>query len=283
MTRYALRSGEYLAISSDAIRRDEGGMFFVMGPPPPDNERLGAVAVVHIRGALAHFCTDDGDSYEAIVRRVGAAMKDEDGDGKLPVAVVLRIESPGGVVAGLNETVKRLRRMSEASGVPLVAYVDEMAASAAYAIACSCSDIIAPPSAVVGSVGVISTIVSQSGADQQMGLDFRLITSGARKADGHLHAPISDAAVRAETERVEELASQFYAIAGAARRMAPAKLAGLQAAIYLGGKARKVGLVDSVMSWEDVLATLQARAEKSLSGPQAVAPGDGNKTDRRAK
>ena len=138
MNRYALRTGEYLAISPDAIQRDQDGFFLMLGPDVPESERVGSVAIVHVRGALAHYKTGGGDSYEAIEERVRAAFDDD------PAAVVLRIESPGGVVAGLNETVLRLRATSAERGIPLIAYVDEMAASAAYAIACACSEIFAP-------------------------------------------------------------------------------------------------------------------------------------------
>lgn len=270
MSRHALRTGEYLAIAPDAIKRDADGFFLTMGPPPPDNEMVGSVAIVHIRGALSHYRTDSGDSYEAIVGRVEAALKEQ------PSAVVFRIESPGGLVSGLNEAVLRLRKMSRDSGVRFISYVDEMAASAAYALSCACEEILAPPSAIVGSVGVISTLASMARKDAAEGIDYRIITSGARKADGHLHMPISDAAVAAERTRNAELAKQFFALAGKARGMAPKALEALQANIYLAKRAKAVGLIDDVMSYDDVVLALG-------TGAKSVDPGTGNKTDRRAK
>lgn len=273
MIRHALRPGEYLAISPDAIQRDQDGFFFLLGPDAPATETVGSVAVVHVRGALAHYKTGGGDSYEAIEERVKAAL------GTAPSAVVLRIESPGGVVAGLNETVYRLRTASESAGIPLIAYVDEMAASAAYAIACSCSEIFAPPSAIIGSVGTISTMVSQARKDAADGYDFRLITSGTRKADGHLHAPITDAAVAAEERRNADLAAQFYKLVSEVRPLVPKRLEQLQASIYLGKQAAKQGLIDDVWSFDELLAGLNAVSE---AAPTSVAPNRGNETDRRA-
>lgn len=273
MKRRALRSGEALAMRASDIGHDADGFFFSFGPSAPDNEKRGTVAIVHIRGALSQFREDGGDSYEGILERVASALEDK------PTTVVFRISSPGGVVAGLNETVLKLQQMSKAAKIDFVAYVDEMAASAAYAMCCACDEIFAPPSAVIGSVGVISTMVSQAKADEQMGIEFRLITSGARKADGHLHAPISDAAEAAERERNNDLAAQFFALAASARNMTPKKLAGLQAAIFLGDKAEKVGLINGVMSLDALLGSLD-RAETPT--PDA-APNEGNITDRRAK
>lgn len=276
MNRVALRTGEYLAIKPDVIQRDEGGFYFLSGPTPPDNEAQGSVTIVHIRGALCHYKGEGGDSYEAILYRVKCAIE---ADPK-PSAILFRIESPGGVVAGLNECVYKLRRMGKESGVRLIAYVDEMATSAAYALCCACNEIVAPPSAVVGSIGCISTMVSQAKADELMGLDYRIITSGKRKADGHPHAAISDDAVRAEMLRNAELAAQFFSLAGNARGISPKKLQGLEAAIYLASQAERIGLIDDVMSLDDVLLGLGA---SEVASGEPVKRGEGNLTDRRAK
>jgi signal peptide peptidase SppA len=276
MIRHALRTGEYLAIDPTAIRHDAEGFFILLGSAPRENKQVGTVCIVHVRGALMHYKGEGGDSYEAILERVGLAVA---ADPK-PTAVVFRIESPGGVVAGLNECVTKLQRMSKDSGVPFVAYVDEMAASAAYAMCCACSEILAPPSAIIGSVGVISTMVSQVEADKKLGVTYRIITSGKRKADGHPHAPITEDAVKAETARNAQLASQFFALAGKARGMSSKKLQSLEAAIYLGADAERVGLIDDVETLDNVLFGLDATETEP---PETVAPNAGNVTDRRAK
>ena len=269
MNRYAISAGEPLAISRAAIQRDGDGFFFMMGPGVSENEVEGSVVVVNVRGALSHFKSDCGDSYEAIVERVGAAL------GRKPSAVVLRIDSPGGVVAGLNETVKRLRKMSRDTRVPLIAYIDETAASAAFALACACEERLAPPSAVVGSIGVISTMASRTKADAKEGLEFVLITSGTHKADGHPHAPIGDDAVAAERGRNEELAAQFFAIVSEATGVSVAKLDALEAAIFLGKAikiedARDVGLIDEVISFGDAVSYLDT------GDPLLPSPSEGN-------
>ena len=274
--RYALRAGEPMAISADAIRRDADGFFVVTGGPPPGNEQRGTVAIVNVRGALQHWSSPFGDSYEAIEARVGAALSAD----PPPSSVLLRLDSPGGVVSGLNECVRRLQRMSAAAKIPLDAFVDEMAASAAYALCCACRRVLAPPSAVVGSVGVISTMVSLAEHDAREGVAFRIITSGKRKADGHLHMPISEDAVRAETRRNDELARQFFELAGKARGRSPKALARLEAGIFLGYEALGEGLVDRVVGFDEAVRGLD-RSEVATRGP--AAPNEGNITDRRAR
>lgn len=275
-TRYALRTGEAVAIDPGVIHHDAGGFFILLGGDPPANEQRGSVCIVHVRGALTQFDGDGGDSYEATVKRVAAGMA---ADPK-PSVVLLCHSSPGGLVAGLNETVFKLQRMSAESGIPIVSYVGELAASADYALCCASKRILAPPSGVVGSIGTISTMVSQVGADKQMGLDFRIITSGKRKADGHPHQPITDDAVKAETARNAQLAAQFFALAGKARKIAPAKLEALEASIYLAKDAARIGLIDEVISLDEAIYGLD---KSETSPPEKVAPNTGNVTDRRAE
>ncbi len=275
MKRYALKLGEPLAIKPSAIERDADGFFIVVGDSAPENEARGTVAVVHVRGALSQFKGEGGDSYEAIVERVGQALASD----PKPSSVVLCISSPGGVVAGLNEAVFKIQRMGAAADVPLIAYMNELTASAAFALACACERRFTPPSGIIGSIGTISTMVSCHEADKADGLDFRIITSGARKADGHPHQPISDAAVAAESRRNAELASQFFALAGKALRKSPRALEKLEAGIFIGEEAQAAGLVNAIRTLDETIGAL----DRTDTAAPKSAPNTGNITDRRAK
>jgi ClpP class serine protease len=272
-----------LAIASSALQRGVEGFFWAISDDPILVNRRHAqyhdVAIVTIRGSLEHHITCAADSYEGIRERVRLAfegMDVEEGETPSPpTAVILDIDSRGGVVAGLNECVADLQAMRKKYGIPLIAVLNEMAASAAFAIACAADKRYAPASAIAGSIGTISTMVSQAVKDAADGIDVRLLTSGARKADGHPHAPISDAAVKAEQARVDQLANSFFRLAGKALRVAPAKLQSLQAGIYLGPEAKRHGLIDDVRSLDQVAAGLSRPAPKS-------AEAKGNETKRLA-
>jgi hypothetical protein len=69
--------------------------------------------------------------------------------------------------------------------------------------------------------------------------------------------------VNAEQGRVTELARQFFALVANARHMTPSQIEGMQAAIYLGKRAQKAGLLDGVMGFDELISTLQARAPKA--------------------
>lgn len=240
--RSKVRNREALAIDPRADILD-----MLMAEAVRPNEKLGDICVVHVNGPLEHRACGYGDSYEQIRERFQCALDEA------PKAVVLRIDSPGGVVSGLNQFVAALQRAKEAAGIPVYAYADELIASAAYAMACAADEIITPPSGIVGSIGVISLMADQVGADKKAGLNFVTITSGERKDDGHPHTPISDAAVAAETERVNELAAQFFAIVEDARGFDPEPL---QAGIFTGADAVANGVADQVAGWDDLLAQI---------------------------
>jgi ClpP class serine protease len=247
-----VRPGEPLAIDPKYLRQSRDAFFWLFAAPIQETEyREDGVAVVHVRGPLEHHEDPCADSYDAICARTEEAFGNESAH-----AVVLCLDSPGGVVSGLNETVARLRKCAKQSGKRFVAYVDEMATSAAYALACACDEIVVPPSAITGSIGVISTMVDVTAADEMMGLRFVTIASGTRKADGHPHVPISDAAIAAETRRVEKLAMQFFRLVKSSRGLPIAKIQGFQAGIFLGKEAVSAGVADAVLSWEECLALL---------------------------
>jgi ClpP class serine protease len=302
--RRMVKPGEMLALSPGALHTDgsTGAVFWMLGSGIKPNERRGDTALVYIRGELEHHADTWGsaESYEGIVQKVTAAatgqdvldahrvayLRDHYGDaadyvaprGEPPKRVVACIDSPGGVVSGLNECVAAIQRLVAAHPeVEFAAFVDEMAASAAFALACAFPEIICPRSAILGSIGVISTMISQARKNAKDGFDVRLITSGARKADGHLHAPISDAAVAAETGRVNKLATSFWRLAAKARGLPVARIQSFEAGIFLGPDAVKRGLADAIMSFD---AVLLGGGGGDTSGKPAPLAG-GNETDRR--
>lgn len=286
MKQRHVKPGEMLAMDPSQLHRGPNGdMFWMLGSSTTPNARKGDLIEVTIRGELEHHEADafGGESYEGILKRVEAAMKGDACDGEYadedefqaspPEAVVLVIDSPGGVVAGLNETVAALQRMKAKYEIPIYAYVNEMAASAAYAIACAADEVYCPPSAIIGSIGVISTMVSQARKNAKDGYDVRLLTSGARKADGHLHAPISDDALKVEMRRVNKLALAFFKIASKARGVPVETIQSYEAGIFLGPEAVARGLADGVISFEDFILGASQSDNATQSG--------GNQTDRR--
>lgn len=258
--RRPIAVGELLAIDQRVVKSDADSIFFLFSPYAPENEYADGIACVHIRGPLDHHA-GWGDSYDAIRQRAQEAFECDEAQ-----AVIFKIDSPGGAVSGLLDTVRAIRLMSEASAKPCIAYVDERAFSAAYALASPCDEIWIPRSGILGSVGVISTMAEQVERDEMMGYRFVTITSGARKSDGHIHVPITDDAVAAETERVMELAGQFWELVSDFRGLSVKRIRDFQAGLFLGAKAVDSGLADRVGTFDELVAHVKKGLAHSGTG-----------------
>lgn len=245
---------------------------------PPDNTVSNGVAVVMIMGPLTHRgggWWDCGDTYDGIESRVKAAVESSAG------TIVLKIDSPGGDVDGCFECSKTLRKMVAAAGKRLISYVDETAASGAYALACAASSIYMPPSARVGSIGVIQMVEDATGADAQQGYKYNAFTSGARKADGCPHLPMSPEAAAEFQRQVDAWALQFATLVADSRKVAVAEIQRLEAGIFQGADALRVRLADGVMNWDELLAMLASG--QLVSAPTATMPDGGIAGDNDMK
>lgn len=89
--------------------------------------------------------------------------------------VILRLESPGGLVHGYGLAAAQLARLREA-GFNLTICVDKVAASSGYMMACIAQEIIAAPFAVVGSIGVVAQMPNFHKFLQQHNIDFDVYT-----------------------------------------------------------------------------------------------------------
>ena len=233
--------------------------------PPSDRKKPyavdGDVAIVSIEGPLAQRAWScwmfEGDGYDAIAERVSAAL----GDPSIR-AVVLRIDSPGGEVAGCFEAVRSIRSAAQSAGKPLTAFVDEMACSAAYAIACACDRVVLPDTGCVGSVGVILALMEESKALDMVGITPNVITSGAAKADGHPAIPLSpDARARLQAE-VDQLAQVFAQEVANGRALDAQEALALEAQTFYGTEAIKRGLADQIGNLRSAIADARLSADR---------------------
>lgn len=237
-----------------AIRATAIGVLLDCVPGEAAFQAQDGIATVTIRGPLVQHNGGVFDSYEAVFARVVAACQS---DAK---AVVLKVHSPGGDVFGTFETARAMAALFEASGKDSVAYVEGEASSAAYALAIACKRVVLTETSIIGSVGVINTLVSCARADAAMGLDFVLVTSGARKADGNPHAPITDGAIVANQRTVDDLAGVFWRWVQERRGIDPV---GFEAGIFVGARAVAAGLADEIDTESNLRANL-ARGITSL-------------------
>lgn len=254
------------------------GAFGMFDCPPAlsfePEEVVDGIAILAVSGPLEHHQHWLWTSYESLVAQMERAMTHES-----VRAIVLKIDSPGGVAAGMGEAHKAIRAMSKRYGIPVFAYADEMACSAAYHLASACSEVWTSEAGVVGSVGVILCTIDESEALKKQGVAVRYVVTGARKADMHPGNPVTDDVIDVAQAKVDYLGGLFFAAVGKARGMKPAAVEALQAAVFHGPGAVAAGLADGVAGWDEFLSYVKgaigatAKANKltdqSVSGAKA--------------
>lgn len=236
----------------------------VAAPKRPAPEIVQGVAVLRIQGPLTLHCDPYAISYEEILAwaRWLAA--------EAPRAVVLRIDSPGGLASGCFEASRELRAIFD--GIPIYAHVSGQACSAAYALACAADEISVASTGIVGSIGVIDALVDCTEADKKSGVTFHLIKSGARKADGNPHEKVDSAAIAARQKIVDEFADQFFDLVASRRGISSADVAGLDAGIFSGASAVQVGLADRVEDYSEFFSRISA-GDQPAPAPAAAERG----------
>ncbi|WP_027315217.1 S49 family peptidase [Microvirga flocculans] len=97
-------------------------------------------------------------------------------------AVGLVINSPGGSAAQSHLIYRRIRSLSEEKKIPVIAFVEDAAASGGYMIACAADEIYADPASIVGSIGVVSASFGFHELIERIGIERRVHTAGKSKA-----------------------------------------------------------------------------------------------------
>jgi signal peptide peptidase SppA len=216
----------------------------------------GGVAVVKIRGSLANRAGDPSfsASFQGVRATIGAALADP-----LCCAVLLDVDSPGDDAAGAMETSAFIREA--ATRKPVVAFVDGMACSAAYALACGAQDIVVAPSATLGSIGVVMLHWDMSKYLDDIGFKPTLLHCGAFKADGASTHPLKrDAAARLQ-HRLAVHFDYFVETVGAHRpTLGAAGARRTEAGLFVGSQAVEAKLADRVGALGDAIALASSRA-----------------------
>src|ERR1700761_1663226 len=97
-------------------------------------------------------------------------------------AVALSINSPGGAAAQSHLIHRRIRALADEKKLPVIAFVEDVAASGGYMIACAADVIVADASSIVGSIGVVGGSFGFDKLIEKIGVERRLYTSGENKA-----------------------------------------------------------------------------------------------------
>src|SRR6201985_2305608 len=188
-------------------------------------------------------------------------------------AVALLINSPGGSPVQSRQIYLRIRQLAEEKKLPVLVFVEDVAASGGYMIACAGDEIFCDPSSILGSIGVVGGSFGFQDLIKKMGVERRLYTAGAHKAmlDPFLPENPDDVA------RVKALQREIHAIFIAlVKQSRGTRLKGADDLLFTGeywaGETSiSLGLADAI---GDLRSTLRTRYGEKVLTP-VIAPATG--------
>ncbi|HXF93501.1 MAG TPA: signal peptide peptidase SppA [Nitrospiraceae bacterium] len=177
-------------------------------------------------------------------------------------AVVIRINSPGGTVTASDIVYHELKTFKTARKIPIVASIMDVGASGGYYIAASADAILAHPSSVTGSLGVIMLTINARGLLEKVGVEATAVTSGPRKDMGSPFRAMTPEERAIFQGVIDSFYQRFLTVVQEGRPNLSMdqikKLA--DGRIYSGEQAKAVGLVDDVGYLEQAIETAKKRA-----------------------
>jgi len=170
-------------------------------------------------------------------------------------AVVLRINSPGGTVTCSDTMYQMVKKFRQTTRKPIIADTQEVTASGAYYVACGCDKIIAHPTSVVGSIGVIFQTFEVSGAMAKLGITSNAVASGPYKEMGSPFKKLEPDERALMQQMVDEYYARFLTVVTTNRHIDSANLKeATDGRVFSGEKAAEIGLVDQVGLLDDAIA-----------------------------
>lgn len=239
----------------------------------------GSVAIIPVYGVLAprmNMMSDmsGGTTFEKLTAQLRESVAN-----KTVKTIILDVDSPGGNVAGATEFAREVMRARTKK--PVIAVAQYTMASAAYWIASAATEIVAAPSACVGSIGVYTSHEDLSAALEMLGVKKTYISAGDGKVDGNEAEPLSPEA----EARIQTVVDNCYAtmvgdiVKGRGQGMTTARVKNeWKALTYNADEALSLGLIDSIGTLDETIARVLStspdqedrRAALTFASPDAT-------------
>ena len=218
-------------------------------------EKRGNIGILNIRGPIVRYggmmeLSADVRSLETYAKEFKALEEDPSVE-----VIVLNIDSPGGEAAGISQFATYIRN----SPKRVVAYIDDLGASAAYWIASAAKEIYASTTAFVGSIGVVFTIIDDSEKQKKEGIEKIEIVS--------VQSPKKRPDVKSEEGRKQievwanDLADKFIKAVARYRGVSEEYVLNNfgQGDLLIAEKAKDVKMIDGIMTFEKLIKTLSKK------------------------
>jgi protease-4 len=179
-------------------------------------------------------------------------------------AVILRIDTPGGEVTASDIVHHEVLRFKRRTGRPVVGLMMSVAASGGYYIASACDVIVAHPSTLTGSIGVISVFPSVEALMSKVGVKVNIIKSGPAKDSGSPFRDMTEEDKRVFQGIIDEYYEGFLKVVAEGRkdRIQAERLRAIaDGRVYTAPQALELGLVDEIGYFDDAFGRARSLAE----------------------
>jgi len=232
----------------------------------PEIEMVGTLGYIFVNGALTFqpvvgACGEvQGCSYTGLLEQV------EDMAEAGAKTIVMEFSSPGGQSSHIWEYANEIRKVCDEHNIELIGYVQEMACSAAYALACLCDEVVSNPDAITGSIGCVVALTDFSKAMDDAGIKRIYITSGDAKvpfaADGSFKKEFLDKIQKDVNKANEQFASHVSKYTG----LSVETIKSFNAETFDAEEALDRGLINSIMTQSEFAAYVAAKHKVKQTG-----------------
>lgn len=262
------KEGSSSKMQDDTLSASAGVLVAGSGAPVPSS----GVAVISVDGVLTKKTQYGfwGDRLTTGYSSIRAAIESALSDSKVR-AILLDIDSPGGAVPGCQELADFVAEAAKVK--PMAAYTSGIMASAAYWLGSATGRVFCTETAMLGSIGVIMTVVDRTKANEKWGVKVHVISSGAFKAAGHPDLGLTDQDREMFQARVAGTHAVFRrSVQEHMGLTAPAEAWG-EAQIFLGTPAVEAGLATAVVSgMEEAITKLVQEVSMDVASLKAQHP-----------
>lgn len=205
-------------------------------------------------------------SYEYVTSQVNQAISAGN------TTLTFYIDSPGGEVSGLFGLAAFIASLPSKYGIKTVAVTDGMATSAAYVIAASCQTILATSSSIIGSIGVIMTLINVSEADKKAGVEYTILRSKEDKALINPHEPFATRAIEDAVSMLSVLDNIMNnAVTSYRPKLSLDTIMELAGNTVLAEEALSLGLIDGIVtSFQEVMTTEAPQKQLSITTNKGI-------------
>lgn len=224
------------------------------------------IVILEIAGTLGkHYNSFSQSTSTVMMRRTLRELR----RAEQVKGVILKIDSPGGTVAGQKDFADEIKALNEMK--PVYAYIEDLGASAAYWAASQAHRVYANDMAYIGSIGTYGVVMDASKMAENEGVVVHVIRAGEQKGIGTLGTKITEEHLNIFQREIDVLNEFFISAISEGRDISIEQVRQLATGqIWIGAEAIGIGLIDGIRTLDAVFSELQDEIKQSEDSNMSI-------------